>query len=270
MMLSPLALWRLARPHHLRPRRLSTDPRLTGPWRDLVTDGISLTTFPDLFPDLDFEALQRDALRRRSELNVPGDARSRDEPFKAHLLGGRIGLGDIYLQVALHPSVLSIVTAYLGVVPLLRAAEVWLTAPSPGPAVQTQLWHRDGDDRMNVKLFIYLSEVTRGSGPFCFAPRTHPLGDNRAEAPDDGKGRVTDEQMSSVVGEEEWLILTGAPGTVALADTCGYHKQLKPEQGERLLFMAQYTSHHPNWPAALSVEGVDGQLTRAQRRVLPN
>ncbi len=265
-----MVLWRLARPHRVRSRRPPLDPTLVGPWRELVREGISLTSFPQLFPDLDFGALQRDALRRRSELTVPREARSSDKPFKAHLLGGQIELGDIYLQVAMHPSVLTIVTAYLGVVPLLRAAEVWLTVPSSGPAVQTQLWHRDGDDRMNVKLFVYLSDVTRGSGPFCFAPRTHPLGDTRADAPDDGKGRVTDEQMASVVGEEDWLILTGAPGTVALADTCGYHKQLKPEEGERLLLMAQYTSHHPNWPPALEVGGTANGLTRAQRRVLPS
>ena len=235
-----------------------------------MEDGISVTTFRELFgQELDFRSLQEDALRRRSGIVVPEGAAANGKPFKAHLLDGLADVRDIYLRIALHPSILTVVTAYLGVTPLLRAADVWLTVPSEGPAVQTQLWHRDGDDRMNVKIFIYISDVTRGSGPFCFAPRTHPLGDTRADAADDGKGRTSDPQMSAVLDEDEWLVLTGPAGTVALADTCGYHKQLKPDDGERLLFMAQYTSHRPNWPPALSVTGDLDALTRAQRRVLP-
>ncbi len=254
----------------MRPRRPPSDPRLRGYWEELTHEGIAVTTFTELFgDDPSLGSLVADARKRRSEWVVSEDGGHEDKPYKGHLLGGHLETSDVYLKVALHPSVLSLVTAYLGVVPLLRAADIWLTTPSSGLAVQTQLWHRDGDDHMNVKLFAYLSDVTISSGPFCFAPRTHPLGDVGADAEDDGKGRTSDAQMSDVLSESRWQILTGPPGTVVLTDTCGYHKQLKPEDGERLLFMAQYTTHRPNWPPALSVAGSDRGLTRAQRRVLP-
>ena len=45
--------------------------------------------------------------------------------------------------------------------------------------------------------------------------------------------------------ESEWVLCEGAPGTVVFADTCGYHKQLKPESGERLLLVAHYVSGKP-------------------------
>ena len=56
--------------------------------------------------------------------------------------------------------------------------------------------------------------------------------------------------------------LPGSPRTVVFADTCGYHKQQKPESGERLLLVSHYVSGTPYVPRALELRGVDeGSLT---------
>jgi hypothetical protein len=44
---------------------------------------------------------------------------------------------------------------------------------------------------------------------------------------------------------------------VVFADTCGYHKQLKPESDERLLVVSHYVSGTPLVPRSLELSGVD-------------
>jgi hypothetical protein len=162
-----------------------------------------------------------------------------------------------FVRIALYPAVLNVANGYLRLHSTLRALELWWTRPTSGAAVQTQLWHRDADDVMNLKLFVYFTNVTRPAGPLTYAPRTHPLGDRRAVPTHDADHRSTDGQMAEVVPENEWAVLTGDAGTVVFADTCGYHKQLKPESEERVKLVAQYISGTPYVPAALELTGVD-------------
>ncbi|MEP6979113.1 MAG: hypothetical protein ABI948_13765, partial [Thermoleophilia bacterium] len=59
--------------------------------------------------------------------------------------------------------------------------------------------------------------------------------------------------------EREWVLCEGKAGTVVFADTCGYHKQLKPETDERLLLMSHYVSGTPQVPHELEIRGLDGR-----------
>ena len=63
--------------------------------------------------------------------------------------------------------------------------------------------------------------------------------------------------MSAVVPESEWTLCEGRPGTVVFADTCGYHKQVKPESDERMLLVAHYVSGTPFVPRVLELTGAD-------------
>jgi hypothetical protein len=120
----------------------------------------------------------------------------------------------------------------------LRGLELWRNVPTDEPPKLSQLWHRDWDDLVNLKLFVYLSDVSEESGPFTFARETQPGGRRALEL----ATRLTDEEMERHVPRERWAICTGPPGTVVLADTCGYHKGGKPTTGDRLLWTAQYTT----------------------------
>jgi hypothetical protein len=110
---------------------------------------------------------------------------------------------------------------------------------------------------MNLKLFCYFTDVTRAAGPLTYAPRTHPLGNRRTRPAHDEHMRSTDEQMALIVPAEEWVVLEGGPGTIVFADTCGYHKQLKPESAERLKLVAQYVSGSPYVGRELELENLD-------------
>jgi len=116
-----------------------------------------------------------------------------------------------------------------------------------------------------VKMFVYFTDVTRAAGPLCYAPGTHPLGPLRDLPERDEQARSTDEQLARIAPERDWVLCEGKPGTVVFADTCGYHKQLKPEGDERLLLVAHYVSGTPFVPHALEIRGADaGALTDEQ------
>jgi hypothetical protein len=223
----------------------------------LAANGFARGRFDELFGDaalFDEAAAQaRQLYEQRGERSV-GEGKS---SYLAKLATGRYDASDPFVRIALHPAVLAVANGYLHLRSTLRALELWHTWPTPGEAIQTQLWHRDADDVMNVKLFCYFTDVTRAAGPLTYAPGTHPLGNRRTRPGHDEHLRSTDEQMAQVVPVQEWAVLEGEPGTVVFADTCGYHKQLKPESEERLKLVAQYVSASPYVGRELELENLD-------------
>jgi hypothetical protein len=253
-----------------RERLLDAAPALTEAHErlahELTENGIVSADFSDVFGSRElYDEAAREARRmydahRASPPSHEGDSK----PFLTQLFKGPIRTDDVWGRIALDPGALAVANAYLGMHSMLRAVQVWLTEPTPGPAVETQLWHRDGDDVMNVKLFVYFTQVGGGSGPFTYAPKTHPVGSTR-QLPEHVNTRSTDDQMAAVVPKEHWRVCTGEPGTIVFADTCGYHKQLKPETDERLLLMIQYTSGTPAYPRTLEIGGGIAALDEAQQ-----
>jgi hypothetical protein len=225
---------------------------------ELRRDGVAVTTFDQLVGDRALWDAAAAEARRVHAAWTPQEAEEGSKAsFLTKLASRSFEASDPFVRIALHPAVLNVTNGYLELRSHLRALELWHTRPTAGAAVQTQLWHRDADDVMNVKLFVYFTNVTRPAGPLTYAPRTHPLGDRRTVPEHDEHRRSTDEQMRRVVPEGEWRVLEGGPGTVVLADTCGYHKQLKPESDERVKLVAHYVSGTPYVGPALELHGVD-------------
>jgi hypothetical protein len=264
------ARWRAAnRARLFRPGPV--EPRVQRILDDLKRDGIAIAGFDELFGSTElYETAAADA-RRRADAARAEDrlGSSEKKPFLTKLHPEEFQIDEPYARIALHPSVLSVANAYVRMRTYLLAVDVWLTSPVPGEAVETQLWHRDTDDYLTPKLFVYFSDVTEADGPFCYAPRTHPLGDRRETADMDETNRTHDDAMARIVPESEWIVCTGRAGTVILADTCGYHKQLKPTGGQRLLMIGEYTSGTPFWPRPIEINCADPTaLTREQRFAL--
>jgi hypothetical protein len=227
----------------------------------LAANGFARGRFEELFGETalfdEAAALAQRLYEQRGETRQAGDGKS---SYLAKLATGRYDASDPFLRIALHPAALAVANGYLRLRSTLRALELWHTWPTPGEAIQTQLWHRDADDVMNVKLFCYFTEVNRAAGPLTYAPGTHPLGRRRTRPEHDENRRSTDEQMAQVVPEPEWVVLEGGPGTIVFADTCGYHKQLKPESEERLKLVAQYVSGSPYVGRELELENLDASI----------
>lgn len=246
----------------------------------LRTDGITATaTPPD--PAL-FDELRATALRVAGEVWDDKAKRPRENSYDRK--GDRTTLGlqeqkdflqvltprsfsadSVYLRYALQPQFMAIANSYLGLQARLRAIHLWLNYPVEGDATSTQLWHRDGDDFMNLKIFTYLTDVSDRHGPFTFIPGTQPLGGLRIRPKGSEHGRTSDEDMRSVVDESGWQICTGHAGSVIYADTCGYHKGMKPVTGYRLMLMIHYASDAAVSGSELRIENIrDAAFTREQ------
>jgi len=250
----------------------------------LRCDGITETSnYPDpaLLADMRHDALRvaekaLDADRRASASAQLDRKASRDnlgteesKEFLQILTPKTFTYDSAYLRYALQPQFIAIANSYLGMHARLRAIHLWLNRPTENGPTSTQLWHRDGDDLLNLKIFTYLTDVGPLNGPFAFVPGSQPLG-RRSIAPENSElGRTSDAQMRRVVPESEWRICTGQAGSVIFADTCGYHKGVKPVQGYRVMLMIHYASRAAATGSELRVEGnVPAWLQNSQRLAL--
>jgi hypothetical protein len=160
---------------------------------------------------------------------------------------------DIFVRFGLQPVILNLVNSYFGMYVRLRAFNVWHIFPSSLPPRNSQLWHRDPEDRYLVKLFVYLTDVTDGAGPLTYALGTHGLGSIKSRpqvSREEGRGalRGTDEQTSVVVPEARWLTTFGPKGTLVLADTRGYHKAGLARDCDRILYTCMFASPASPFP----------------------
>ncbi|HKQ29795.1 MAG TPA: phytanoyl-CoA dioxygenase family protein [Burkholderiales bacterium] len=149
---------------------------------------------------------------------------------------------SVFVRYAVQPRFMAIADAYLGLRSQLRAVYLWLNYATGSEAASTQLWHRDGDDFMNLKIFTYLTDVDENHGPFAFIPGTQPFGYRRLAPKRSEYGRTDDVQMQALVDRKEWAVCTGVSGDTIFADTCGFHKGVKPTRGYRLMLMVHYAS----------------------------
>lgn len=169
--------------------------------------------------------------------------------FNVGLLGRRArpDADDVYLKFALQGPIVGVANEYFEMNTKLSFCDVWHTFSTPIHARATQLWHRDPEDRYILKVFLYLSDVDEGAGPFTYASGSHPKANLRREpaycADADGARRSQDEQMAEVVPPERWVKGTGPRGTLIFADTRGYHKGGLARERDRLLYTCQFLSH---------------------------
>ena len=270
----PLSTWR-----YVRNTRATLGYRRHGPFveghaadvlRDWNENGIAKTTIDQLSPgeshlfDRLVDKVSEIESERQSEIDSARQkvGEGAYKSFILNVLGDRpvLTLDDPAVALMLSPSILGIVNGYMGMVTQLRFLNVWHTLVSKGEARESQLWHRDPEDRLIAKVFIYLSVVDEGAGPLTYAPNTHPKGTIRKDAPiiDDptkGRRRSSDEQIATVVDPAQWVTATGRKGTIVFADTRGYHRGGLARTRERLMLTAMFTS-----PSAKTKEYFDRRV----------
>lgn len=227
-------------------------PSLTEVERSVVAaldrDGVAITSVGPLGIDSAFEQV-----RRRSEELVASadrgeiDESAREKSFVDSLLGSRaaLQLDGPFAQFALLPELRRIANTYFGMYTQLRFFNVWRNRVSDDAPTASQLWHRDREDQLILKAFVYLRDVDDGAGPLRYARATHRKGRVRQQPEsflDAGVARSTDEHVSKVVPRHEWVTARGPAGTVVFADTRGLHCGGLSRDKERLLFTLMYTS----------------------------
>lgn len=139
------------------------------------------------------------------------------------------------LELINAPSVVEIVSAYLGCKPTLSSLGVRWSFPSRETQARFHNFHRDVDDWRFLKLFIYLTDVDEGAGPHCYVRTSH----RTAFGIVDGGYKRAD--LRARFGADNLRTITGPSGTTFLADTIGVHCGEPPTRRARLLLQVQYS-----------------------------
>lgn len=117
--------------------------------------------------------------------------------------------------------------------PVLYSMNAFMTLPDPAASYQdTHSWHRDGDDRRQLVLFVYGTTVDQDAAHL-YQRGSHVV-------PDDQLERDFRHPPASVVAE-----VTGRAGTSFLADTGGLHMGRRPSMDGRMLLWARWGVSDP-------------------------
>ncbi len=223
---------------------------------ELNRNGIAITSVEKLFGDRSrFVELEEAVDRLKDEWAeriAAGSAIANDhdpdrKTFILQMLGDHPSLDpeSVFARFALQQPILEIANAYYGMYTRLRFYNVWHTLRTSTAARESQLWHRDREDHLILKLFAYLSDIDDGAGPFTYAPGTHRKGDVRRVPQffiENGVRRTSDRQMAEVVPEDKWIKAIGAKGTILFADTGGFHKGGLARTRDRTVYTCMFTS----------------------------
>jgi hypothetical protein len=220
----------------------------------LRSQGISLTTLGELTRDDNlYSGLMREAEQRLSAPLVARQIANRraDRTPKWYViraLGYGFGatLPPGVAAVCLHPTILAVANAYLGTYCRLCYANLWYNVPTEPhePAIDSERWHRDHEDRNIVKLYVYLCDVDEQMGPLSYLRGSQPGGKHEDVFPvNPPEGSYpAPERLSEKISADAVVSCTGQSGTVILCDTAGFHRGGRSSTKARILLTATYVS----------------------------
>jgi hypothetical protein len=149
------------------------------------------------------------------------------------------------LRFALCPDVLSAVAAYLGTVPILSSINVYLSqSASYKTWGKSQLFHCDGDDVSQIKIFVLASDVKMENGPLMVLDATTSQA-LRDEIGYQYRRRVSDEEAREAVGDPPLEPVMGRAGTVCFVDTSRcfhFGSRVEGDAQPRLAAVIQFTT----------------------------
>jgi hypothetical protein len=146
------------------------------------------------------------------------------------------------LRLALREDILAAVSRYLGVVPFLSAVTVFHSDTVEGDLISSQLYHCDGDDATQIKIFVYCTDVDAVSGPLTILDASSTAQVQR-QIRYQYRMRLTDDQVRAVVGSEPEYAVVGPAGTSVFVDTSRclhFGSRVAPDAPPRLVTMVQY------------------------------
>jgi hypothetical protein len=258
---------RLGANRRSRHRFASSPPALDAVQQDILervrNRGFAVVPFGDLFPDparrQEIETAANTFIAE-SEAGLAAEAEGRDGGLRRtaakdfvvrrNSWGVTLPLDDPWLALGLDPRMLDLANSYLGLWSKLEYVDLWYTpAADAADRKASQRWHRDFNDRLLLKAFLYLSEVDEQAGPFEYVPESFPggrLGDLWPWSPGGNDAYPPDDAFQTKLSGEPIQTFTGTRGTMIFCNTAGFHRGGFSTGRERVLATWTYAS-----PAAL-------------------
>ncbi len=219
---------------------------------ELARTGISVLHFDDLFPGMSFSIFQENLQRTMRE---PENQKRIEEQKKGGVAATKkyylvelwqkpfyFDPDNPFMRLATNERILGVIGRYLNMACCLSYMNLWYTVPMEKTANYSQRWHRDPDDRRLVKMFLYLTDVHEGAGPFHYVPGSHDPGPYRrvisskppySTYPKEG-------EVEKLFSKDKIRTCTGRAGTIIFCDTKGLHKGGHATKDPRILFNAVY------------------------------
>ncbi len=143
------------------------------------------------------------------------------------------------MDVALSEDILRAAAGYYGQVPRLYRVAIWWSPPND-TLQGSQLFHYDGLDNRQAKVFINLHKVTPEAGPLYFLDAAQSAIFNAKVGY--SKARIADEDVFSVFKPEELHSGSGPAGEGLILDTgrCLHYGSRQNSEG-RLIFMINFS-----------------------------
>ena len=230
---------------------------------ELGTDGYSLLTFAELFPESEswkeIES-QSDQFASDTQSALAGDREGlrvragKEFVVRLHSYDVELGLEDPWFRACASHRMLDLANTYLGLWSKLEYVDMWYSVPQPEEAarIASQRWHRDFNDKHLLKAFVYLVDVDEGTGPFQYVPGSAPGGPYGDAWPwrPLGENYPPEAELESRIPGEVVKTFTGPKGTLLFCNTAGFHRGGFATTAPRVLATATYSS--PASLAALS------------------
>ncbi|HEY1707878.1 MAG TPA: hypothetical protein VGG10_06400 [Rhizomicrobium sp.] len=159
------------------------------------------------------------------------------------VLGKHFAADSPSLKLMTSPLIMAPLVRYFGMIPVLFNMFVTRAHTTEILTNTAHLFHLDPEDIISFKVFVHLTDVDDGCGPFHALPAD--LTQEVLRRVDyRGIGRIPDEEIERMVGWDQVVKVTGPAGTVALADTtrCLHFGGRPREAGKpvRDMLVAQY------------------------------
>jgi hypothetical protein len=147
-----------------------------------------------------------------------------------------------FARFALREDMIAAIAGYLDVVPILTSVNVFLSNSLDGEHESSQLYHCDGDDQSQIKIFVLCSEVGIENGPTVVMSATTSAV-LRKKIKYQYRNRVKDNDATALVGATDQHVMTGSPGSVFFLDTSRcfhYGSRVGRDAGSRIVATFQY------------------------------
>lgn len=197
-----------------------------------------------LFPKGQFPETTEVVEQARAALAASDGTEKANKDFMAPLLDpSSLTRKSPLVRFALRQDVLDAVTSYLGVAPVLSSLQVYHSKPAGRDEfVSSQLFHCDGDDTRQVKIFVLCSDVGLENGPLMVLSGE----DSRRLRREVGyqyRRRIDDAEAERVLGSVDLEPIIGPSGTTCIVDTSScfhYGSRVGAEAESRLVTIVQY------------------------------
>jgi hypothetical protein len=147
-----------------------------------------------------------------------------------------------FVRFAVSEPILSSVTEYLGVVPLLSYGDVWWSGYVEGELRNSQLYHCDSADTKQMKVFLFCNDIEESAGPLTVVEAA------ASEAAIDKLNykfgdRASDDELRAAIPRDAEHPIVGPKGSVAFVDTSRcfhFGSRVTDRSKVRVLAMFQY------------------------------